>query len=303
MKVLRRGVIALALCAAHAAAADPIDKSAYPLSLIERPLILPALLFQPAFALEATGVPDAYRDAGVTMAAGLDVGLWRGRLQAGVALGTPLHPDADFSLLVANLQIGLWAPLNLRFDVGLDRVLLDLSLNGEGVDTRNGFIWGVGLPFKLKLHRMVALVGQSPSALGFGLPRSVLGVLPVSYGRGMMLPGDLFSMFVADYGFAAGTLVVVSLFVPVGVRVQPIERFSVGMSTGFRLMYATSKLSDAPYNANTLFYFVPLGFDATVTVIRQLDLTFTAVLPGGVSGTVNGYAGEFTFGLFATGHF
>jgi hypothetical protein len=296
-----RAVVGVALVSALAlpAAAGEADwasaKRAYPLALIDRPLILPALMFQPTFAVEGTFVPGAYRSAGGVVGAGLDVGIVRRRLQAGFAVAAAVDPEPDFSLFIADVQIGLHDAVSLRFDAGMSRQLLDFSLDAEGIGIHTGFICGLGLPYKVKLHRMVALVGGSSSALGFGLPLPIQGPLS-NFTVGLVLPNDLFSLFVADYGYAAGTVIAGSLFLPVGVLIQPIERLALGLHTGFRLNFTQSD------RGSELFMFVPLSVAATVTVVRQLDLGLATTFLGAVQAQLGGWADDISLGFFVTGH-
>src|SRR5260370_35942736 len=123
-------------------------------------------MFQPWVAVAITNLEN--QGTGEVLAFALDVGL-TSRLQAGIFFAFPVDPHADFGTFVFDLQLGLAKGLNLRVDVGGEQVVFSApSSSFLPSRTESGFLVGVGLSWKVKLHRMLALIGGSPNAPGFG---------------------------------------------------------------------------------------------------------------------------------------
>jgi hypothetical protein len=63
----------------------------------------------------------------------------------------------------------------------------------------------------------------------------------------------------------------------VGLLVQPHDRVSLGVRTGYRMLFQHRTGMD-----DELTHFVPLAIDVVVNPIRQLDVGFTVLFPGRV---------------------
>jgi hypothetical protein len=253
------------------------EKRDYPDSLVERPLILPPLMVQVGSTLGLTNLSGSYfasDQAGVTLALGADLGLGHG-LQLGLYAATPLSTNAMLDSFVASLQIKLTRYLNARIDLGAKEIDGFWGPNStNGAYSIAGFVFGVGLPLKVKLGRRFALVSGSTSALGFGPQPMVLldGFSHFSYfGSSVVSSSDLLTVW------ASSTFVAGAFTLPVGVVFQPLSKLSFGLRTGYRLGFTR----DASGNSNTS-HAVPLGFDVAFTM-RSLDVGFNATLLGPLS--------------------
>lgn len=282
-------LLLLQLLLAGPAAADEsvaTEKRMYPAALIDRPLILPRFMFQPTVEVDMTHIKDGSQ--GLALAAGLDVGLAR-HLQAGILFAFPLYPGAGFGDFVANLQIGLGA-VNLRFDIGTER--LSVFPEKGPTSSKDTFVFGLGLPYKGRLGSVVALVGGSTAARGFGtapfLNFGSTGFLSgAAYGgTSFSASSDLFTLQVFDAG-SNTTGVIGSLLVPLGILIQPHPVFSLGVAAAYRLTF-TTETGGSSSTPTTLQHSVPLKFDLTFTVARIVDLGFTALILGPIATQAGG---------------
>src|SRR5438128_633904 len=116
--------VLLALAGAGARAEERDAKKRYPSSLVERPMILPPLMFQPTFEFNLSNRNQSGTTnggVGESIGFGMDLGVVRG-LQLGFFFAFPLHPVADFGDFVFNLQGGLGRAANFRLDLGAERI-------------------------------------------------------------------------------------------------------------------------------------------------------------------------------------
>jgi hypothetical protein len=307
------GVSTAAAAPSIEAAAAPWTKRGYPASLVERPLILPQWMFQPWVGVAITNVETSFLNmqqsgTGEVFAFALDVGLAR-RLQAGIFFAFPVDPNADFGTFLANLQLGLTDELNLRFDIGGEQISFH-SGAPVGSNTQSAFLVGLGLPWKVKLHRMLALFGGSASAPGFGFyPITVVGQTSV-YTTTALSSEDLLALAVVDFGGTVGTAIFGGLTLPLGLRVQPHDRISFAVRTAYRMTFTHNESSSNTAGRisppTPLLHYVPLSFDVVGNIIRQLDVGFTATLTGyidstNVPSTNQGYADERVFTIWVNG--
>jgi hypothetical protein len=268
--------------AAHAE--DGIDKSNYPAAVVDRPMILPRLMLQPVFEIgpsNTNSTDGVGGGAGGSLGFGIDVGLTR-RLQAGAYLAFPFYPVGNFGDFVGNLQVNLLPQaLNLRFDLGTERITSTMD-NGYVYDS---FVFGVGLPTKIKLHPMLAFISGSTSARGFGVPMLMV------QGRGGQwggLPGvvtesnDIIALQAFNPPGDNSTVVVGSFFLPVGVLFQPHPIVSLSARTGYRLQFNSQ--SAGSVTVTQVRHFIPLGFDLAFNIAHRFDVGFTATIAGFVSG-------------------
>jgi hypothetical protein len=82
-----------------------------------------------------------------------------------------------------------------------------------------------------------------------------------------------------------GTSIVGSLYLPLGLLIQPHPIVSFAARTGYRLQFQHSE-STAPSKATSdlMLHFVPLAFDVVFDVVHVVDLGFTATIVGFLSG-------------------
>jgi hypothetical protein len=232
---------------------------------------------------DVSGSPDdyGYGDSdGATFQLTLDVGLTR-RVQLGILVELPLAPSIGFGTALGSLQVGLHRLTNLRFDVGIER-LLNYANNPNASDVGGvGFTCGIGLPLLVRLHRMLAFTSGSTSAQGYGArPHPQVGGT-YSSGGGVGFSDDIVSVFLlssSDQPHQTLRLAAVttSFTLPLGLLFQPHERFAMRLRTGYRLVAATGF---------GVAHYVPLALDLVGTPIPSLDVGFTATIFGNVAHT------------------
>jgi hypothetical protein len=254
---------------------DP--KRAYPMAVAERPVLLPPLMFEPQVGTGVTNIKDGGN--GETFNFGLDVGVHK-RLQLGFFFDFPVNPNADFGAWVAHAVIGVHRYVGVRVDVGTEQ--LKESVGGLFNVTKAGFVGGLGLPAKVRLARWVSFVSGPTSEAGFApqtLSASADGRVSV-YGSGTLLSNDLLTFYVADLDSLRAFYV--SFFLSGGLLFQPHERIALGVRTGYRLTAVRIFGDNAPSTAPIIHY-VPLSLDAVVTIIKPLDVGFSAFFAGYVA--------------------
>ncbi len=255
--------------------------------LVERPMILPPLHFQPTLGVAFHNLSPG--STAETLSFGIDVGISR-VFQAGFDFDFPVNPQGDFGLFVANLQARLAAPINVRLDVGAERLVFASGAAGSllGIPSpvlrQDAFVFGVGLPLKWRLGRMFAIVSGSTAARGFGAQQFVADRFGDSiYGGSTLLSGDLLTMVVISAN--GGTHAFGTLTLPIGVLFQPHAVIALGVRTAYRMSF---EIGDGALSG--LQHYVPLAFDAVVSVVGRLDIGFTATLSGFVGNSRGGSA-------------
>ena len=263
-------------------------KREYPLALIDRPLLLPRFMSEPSAEIAMTNFSGGSSAGAVAL--GFDIGLSR-RYALGLLIDVPFYPNANFGEAVLNSEIRLNRFLNLRIDVGVQHPFRTSTVFDN--QSSWGAILGLGLPFKLKLHRMFALVSGSSDARGFGPSLFLASARQKVYTTGYLMTNDLIAVAVQTDGTVAG-----AFSIPVGVLFAPHPRFSLTLRSGYRLSFLSGGRAPVHY--------VPIALDAQVTVVRSFDVGVSAVLPGIVDGTLNGaegYADLRIFTLWMQGRF
>jgi hypothetical protein len=273
---------------------------AYPASRIARPLVLPTGLIEPSITTAMTNLQAG--GTGVGMGVAADVGLGA-RLQLGASLTLPLEPQASFGNFVLSLEAGVARALAVRIEAGVARSAGNLLVDLPADQVHNAVLVGLGLPFRLALHRMIALVSGSRSARALGLQPIVVQTTTADGQRSLFaFP----SVIVSDNLFAlaaqpdderhgldrTGTGVATALHLPLGVLFEPHERVSLSLTTGYRLVSVL--VAQAPA---THYHFVPLSFEAVVNAVPALDIglrfdVMGAVATGGPSGYSLGAWGD-----------
>jgi hypothetical protein len=264
----RLGALIAAAAMAARVHADPL-----PASLIERPLILSRLMFQPVVEgnLTNTVSPDDYdtMQQGGSIGFGLDVGVGSG-LQLGFFFAFPVAPISRFGDFVASLQAGLVrGALNLRFDVGAEQFVEAPPGALVGIDT---FMFGIGLPFRIRLHKRVAIVSGSTSTRGFGTPLLINQAPYYRPGQqwigAALTSNDVFAMQ------ANADLVAGSVFLPIGLLIQPHPLISFAFRSGYRFLFSRRG------SGTVEEHFIPLAADLTFNISRRVDVGFTATVLG-----------------------
>jgi hypothetical protein len=274
---------------------------AYPTALIDRPMILPRWMAQVTAGVGLTsytppsGLDDVTAQQTALVSFGADLGLTR-RLQVGIYFDLPVYPRAQFETFIADVQIGAARWLNARIDVGVKRVDGFQNVNGDDYP-QLGFLAGLGLPMRLKLHRMFALVSGSPSAHGFGVQPMVVrgGRAHYSYyGGGFVHSSDVLALWVTD------VYVLGALTLPIGLQFQPIPQLLFGVRTGYRFSFEQDAAGGSHFG-----HAVPLAFELAAT-LRLVDVGFTATILGSLDdpyvGPI-GWAGAQQYDLHVAGRF
>jgi hypothetical protein len=294
--LLGRAIVSLSLlavAASSAAATEPAaayTRQSYPMALLERPLLLPHLVFQPTLE---TGLTNTAVGTTEALGLGLDVGITR-HLQLGFLLDLAFQPQTDLAtfVFVAQTPLGRWG--SLRLDVGTQRIY----------ETRefvpSGFTGGLGLPIKVRLCGWLAIVSGSSAARAFGgqplYERTGLGVDPpltqdlVSVAWVPYVGGEYYAHGTAEHDVVTG-----SVFAPVGLLLQPHERVSLTLGSGYRFTF--SHMIDALVTPDYLTHSVPVAVELVVSPIRQLDVGVSLFIPGQVAD--NGRHSGFSSGVDA----
>ena len=273
-------------CSAHA---DPPRAPRPAAGLINEPMTLAPLSFRISGELNLTHAEIS--DGGMTLtgngvglALGGDIGIVP-RLSTGAFLAFPISPFADFGTFAANLQYeAVPDTLNLRLDIGAQRqsVLLTSDLFGFDRVHQDGFLFGFGIPIRVRLHPKVAFTSGSTWARGFdsqpllslGSGSSQLAVY------GTILTQDVFTLFTrSDQGQRVTSGAV---HLPLGILFQPVPALAVAVRSGYRLVFAA--IDDGKGNTHTTkVHYIPLAFDLVVTPAKWVDLGFTATIFGPVA--------------------
>ncbi len=151
----------------------------------------------------------------------------------------------------------------------------------------NGVILGAGVPFKIRLHRMVALVSGGTGILDYSHFYNLGGDGGSSAYAGPLLAvggSDLLNYSHTDQ--AGAGLDSFTLNVPLGLLIQPHERVALTLRAGYSLAYSRSSSSETGTSSTTTHY-VPVGLDLKVTVLKQLDLGASFRLLGRVGGSTS----------------
>jgi hypothetical protein len=243
-----------------------VIKQGYPSSFVHRPLTLPEGMVQ---ADSAIAISNYSTETGTNMNLGFDVGV-HPKLQTGLLMSLPLTPNGGFGMMVGNVQYGIAPFANLRFDVGATRLTADVPAMGNSTVTQDvtGFVWGAGVPMKWQLADRIAVTTGRTNASAFGVASKVNGYLLSS--------DDIVTMQSGSFNLMNGSTASATVWtfgLPVGMIVQPHDRFGLGFRTGFRLMRG-----DVPSDTA-----IPLAFDAFGNVARPLDLGVTFEMPGWTS--------------------
>lgn len=283
---MARLVIAAALllvALTGSAAADERGRAAYPYWLSDQPLVLPRWTAQLTVDLGITNIklqPNSSATTGLATGVGFDLGLPR-RLQVGAFFGMPLYVGADFGVFDVSLTAELLRQLALRVDLGVMRAsdYEHTRMGSRSIAYGNAFQIGVGLPFRLKLHRVVSLVGGRTATRSFGV-QPVFANIGYNRVYGIQNFGDdlLAFQFFGEYGGAQ--VLYGALFLPLGLEVQPIAQLAFGVRTGYRVHFQRYFQPTTQFSTT---HYVPLSLEVLVRPLRILDIAFDATSLGEIS--------------------
>ena len=305
--------IALALVASLSSSLARADEVEMPgslqLALIDRSLTLPALTVAPTIRtdicyLKASSGPNS-GGTGASLAAGIDIGLTNDA-QIGLAAAMPLYPNADFGTVLLNGVYRLSDSVGLRVDVGYVRS--SETVNGTSERT-NSVVAGLGVPIRAKLLPILAFVGGSAAAMRFA------PFVNEAFGSSSIYSGGVTPIFGSDLlnythltyrlpaPFADQNVVAdeFTLNVPLGVLFQPHERIAIILRFGYSLSFATENVP-AQTITTTVHYF-PVGLEASVAIVPQLDFGAAFFFLGPLSETMSTSEGSQSQTMDMTAHY
>jgi hypothetical protein len=202
--------------------------------------------------------------------------------------------------------------LNLRVDLGAERESVSSRTGTTNLDT---FIFGLGLPYKIRLHKMVALIGGSTYARSQGAQPLSANHAGTTGIYGSVMSSDLLVVQAGSVSVAGSSVDTVAgaLHLPIGIQVQPHPVIAFAVRTGYRLLFSHSQTSGGT-NADVVTHTVPLTFEAIAEIVQLVEIGFAATIYGVVGGsgnigtitvTVNGnnYAGEQKYDFWIGGRF
>jgi hypothetical protein len=234
---------------------------------IDRPLVLSPGMVQAGLSLDVTNMAlelPGRSVTGETMGVELDVGV-APRLELGLALTVPVNPAA-FGSAVADVQLALAPPVSLRVDAGLTRASVVASSESDGA---NLFVFGLGVPIKVKLLPQLALVSGRTGSAGFGRPLAVADDSGgLALGTNPFYQGDSLVAFTVDHN---GDVTLVAN-APIGVMVTPLPRLALVLRGGYRYI----QFSHLGQSVNAL----PFGGDLLVSLPGHVDAGVSADVAG-----------------------
>jgi hypothetical protein len=274
VKFMRIAVLALVLLPCAVRAQSVVYGHGYPLSLIDRPLILPDNAVE--VGLLGNLSYEGSNSTGFAGALGVEFGSGEG--QAGIVVALPVNPDFGFGSVIGSLAYGINRETAFRVDVGFDH------FSGHNLRPDSNFYYAsLGLPEKVRISPWLALVSGRVGALdaahfvnlndggGTGLYRGV-GSSPFS-------SSNLFTITKQEDGPFQLTF-----NLPVGLLMQVAQSFSVTLRAGYEAFVTADSGSSA--------HFIPIGVDAVYSPTQAFDLGFSFSLPGQIAAA----AGQPAFG-------
>jgi hypothetical protein len=225
----------LAVLTASAIAVPVASADDTPTAIIDRSLSLEPQTLQPnaaVFLTHSSAVMDPDPATFDFLEIGADYGILR-HLQAGAVVDIQLSPSSEFSRALVSGQYQLLTFAAARLDLG-----------AEHAAGKTNFVFGLGLPLRLKLTDALALISSRPYAYG--------------------AEDDLFTFRAGDDSFGSNS----EYRIPVGILYQLDSRVALSARSGFRRAESAS--------------FVPFGIDGVISVSR-LDFGLSFDLLGQVS--------------------
>lgn len=262
--------------------ADARGRERYSPWIADRPLTLPKWTAQVSGEVNILSLFDDDEQS-LLAGFGFDIGLPY-KLQVGAFGGLSIlrgplsepYVEPRFAIFGVNLQVGLHRALNLRFDTGV--VPLTRTAESGSYTHHHGF-FGFGLPWRVALHRRVALQGWETSARTIGYRLFTDDLVTIAVWQG-------------DHQ----TSLAGSFYVPIGLVVQPVQPLSLLVQVGYRLYF-----EGYPSGVNVTHY-VPLRLGIAGHIRQYVDLGFTATLFGPLA-TADHWSDHRQFDFYVTGRF
>jgi hypothetical protein len=278
-----RGLLAILVllpCAAYAA------PEAYPVALIDRPLILPQ--GKAEFGLLGNISNWAVFNNSLTGEAGvLDAEIGLGKAQLGLALALPLNPGFGFGSVFGSAAFAIAPQGAIRLDFGVDHV----GLNGDNTGNTSGaniITVGLGAPFRVRLAQNVSFVSGSVGAMNVAHFTNVGSNGTAAYlgAGGLMFNGaDIIALNIATEGDARQ----LAINLPLGILIQAAPQFSITLHAGYEGLFNLG-------SGGGTEHFLPIGIDAVFSTPGGADIGASFSLAGAlgttdsIAGTVPGYA-------------
>jgi hypothetical protein len=278
---MRALVAALVLlpCAAFAA------PEAYPISLIDRPLILPAGKIE--FGLLGNLSNWSESDTSITGeagVAGVEFGFGGGQL--GVALALPLNPGFAFGSIAGSAAFAISAQSALRLDFAYDRVGFNggdnLSTTGSSTNLLSG---GLGVPFQVRLAPNLSLVSGRIGAMNFAHFTNVGANGVAIYAGAGDVPFSAADLVVITGSTESGGGSRLAINVPLGLLIQVAPPFSITLRAGYEGFFALS-------GGGSTEHFLPLGVDAVFATPGGADVGASFSLAGSLNSATATFAGN-----------
>ncbi|MBI5543551.1 MAG: hypothetical protein HY901_06655 [Deltaproteobacteria bacterium] len=285
------------------------------LALLDRPLVLRESEIAPSVRTEITNASiHGVNGTGASLVIGADVGL-TDSLQVGMAIGMPLIPNPDFGAVVGSGVWGMHEAYGARLDIAYSR---DLSTDFSDSSSRSAVHVGLGLPVKLTLSPILAVVSGGTAASRFGrFLNKAASNGPFTVSTFSLTP--VFGSDLVTYShssFEESSSDGVTLNLPLGLQVQPHERFALALRTGYVLSYASSSSSAGilgSISTSATAHYLPMEIEAVASVLPQLDVGASFGLMGALSSSLSfgssslsldtGYADIRMITVFAQGRF
>jgi len=222
----------LAVLTASAVAVPVASADDTPTAIIDRSLSLEPQTLQPnaaVFLTHSSAVMDPDPATFDFLEFGADYGILH-HLQAGAVVDIQLSPSSEFSRALVSGQYQLLTFAAARLDLG-----------AEHEAGKTNFVFGLGLPVRLKLTDALALISSRPCAYGF--------------------EDDLFT-------FRAGNGSISEYRIPVGILYQLDSRVALSARSGFRRSESTSFV---PFGIDGVVSVSRLDFGLSFDLLGQVS--------------------------------
>jgi hypothetical protein len=266
--------------------------------LIERPI----MLAPGAVDLTVHGTFTDWRKAaaagrplnGETLALGADFGA-TDEAQLGLGVALPINPGAGFGSLFASAAFALDERTAVRVDAGYESIGLNGN-NTAGSSHTNRYFAGLGAVIKVPLGPAVAFVTGRTGAVHFGHFNNIGDMGTGTYSGASYLTEAASDFFVVSTGNNnSGTNLGFNL--PLGLLLQAGPRFAVTLQAGYSAVinYPECPASNVTICTTQALHFIPVGLEAVVSPVPQMDIGGRFFLDGYVTQTGGSSFGEPSF--------
>jgi hypothetical protein len=268
--------------------------------LIERPITLARgaidLTVHGTYTNWATGASTGAGPsslAGETLALGADFGA-TDQAQLGFGLALPINPGAGFGSVIASAAFALDKRTAVRVDAGYERI----GPNGDnttGLSHTDRYFAGLGAPLKVPLGPALAFVTGRTGAVHFGHFNNI-----GDKGTGIYVGASFLTEAASDFVVVStgnnnsGTNLGFNL--PIGLLLQAGSRFAVTLQAGYSAVISfPSQCSTITPCGTQAQHFIPVGLEAVVSPVPQMDIGGRFFLDGYVTQTGGSSFGEPSF--------